>query len=351
MPTYARVAAVQLREVCRALELDAHAGAVQALFTQLAGGWSDHRVASGPLWRSDLTDDHTPYELSIAYREDRPELRLLVEAQIAAGSVHDQWRAGLALQAALASSPAARARFDAVCEAFAPEASCGAAFALWHAAVFDPAGRHLIKAYLNPRIAGQASAPGRVRAALAAVGLEEAWAAVARLSDAHGELWYLSLDLVDAGARIKVYVAHPGRTLDEYADQLGAVSPIAADDAVTLIGAFACGTQRFTRRPLLTCLAFRPGATEPEATIHFPVRSYVRSDQDSLDGIRRCLHPRAAAQLTEAVQRLAGAPLAASRGRVSYVSRTRTAAGLRHTVYVAPLCHAAQPGHVAADAR
>jgi DMATS type aromatic prenyltransferase len=309
----------------------------------MARGWGHHPIGRGPLWTSDLTDDHSPYEFSIAYRHDEPELRLLVEAQAPAGSVLDQWRAGLALHDELTSDfGLCRAWFDAMRGELAPAGGCAAGFALWHAAVFDPGGHHLMKVYFNPKIDGHSNARQRVRSALHAIGLGHAWETVARLADPHSDLRYLSLDLTDTGARVKVYIAHPDRTIGSYADQLGALSEAAARDAQALLGEFAGPAQRFDHRPLLTCLGFRTGEAAPEVTIHFPVRCYVRSDQDSLDGIGRCLHPRAFAQLTEAVSRLAGRPLSTSRGRVSYISRTRTPAGLRHTVYVTPLCHAAR---------
>jgi DMATS type aromatic prenyltransferase len=340
--TYASVAAAQIGDLCESLGLGSHTADVRALFARVTRAWSHHPLDRGPLWASDLTDDHTPYEFSIAYRGDRPELRMLVEAQTPGGSLLDQWRAGMALQAELTSDlGASRERFDAICAGFAPTAGSRGRFALWHAVVFDPGGRHLAKAYLNPRIDGPSHAPQRVRSALHGAGLAHAWDTVARLLDPHSELCYLSLDLTDDGGRIKVYIAHPGATIASYAARLDALGATTARDAAALIGQFAGPDQRFEHRPLLTCLGFRSDPAAPDVTTHVPVRSYVDSDQDSLDGIGAYLHPRAFARLTEAVRRLAGVPLRASRGRVSYVSRTRTPAGPRHTVYVAPLCHAA----------
>ena len=345
MSTYASVAAMQIRDLCESLGLGSCTADVQALFERMARGWGQHPVDRGPLWTSDLTDDHTPYEFSIAFREDRPELRILVESQTLAGTVHDQWRAGLTLHDQLASDLGLhRERFDAIRSEFAPSATCRAGFALWHSVVFDPGGHHLLKVYLNPRIDGHPDAPRRVRAALQAAGFGHAWDTVARLMDPHSAPCYLSLDVMDSGGRVKVYIAHPGKTLGSYSDQLGRLSEDAARDAATLIGQFAGRDQRFEHRPLLTCLGFRSDSTAFDTTIHFPVRSYVRSDQDSLDGISKFLHPRAFARLADALKRLAGGPLSGSRGRVSYVSRTRTPSGLRHTIYVAPLCHAAGAG-------
>ena len=98
MSTYASAAAVQIGELCESLGLGAHTAGVRALFGRVTRAWSHHPIDHGPLWASDLTDDHTPYEFSIAYREDQPELRLLVESQTPGGSVLDQWRAGMALR-------------------------------------------------------------------------------------------------------------------------------------------------------------------------------------------------------------------------------------------------------------
>jgi len=342
--TYGTTAALQIRDLCECLGLQRHTADVQALFARLTRSWADHPIDRGPLWSSDLTDDHTPYEFSVAFRQDRAELRMLVEAQTPGGSAHDQWRAALRLQGELASSLAVnRERFDAISPWFAPGADGRARFALWHAVVFDPAGNHLIKVYLNPAVGGASDASHRVRAALLALGHDHAVETLARLAEDGHQPCYLSLDLTDAGARVKVYLARRGITAAAHVEQLRRISPEAADDAARLLERFIASNQVLDRRPLLTCLGFRREAAVPEVTTHFPVRCYVASDHHSLDLIAERLSPRAARQLRELVKRFSRGPLTASQGRVTYLSCGRSASGVRHTVYLAPCCHTARP--------
>jgi DMATS type aromatic prenyltransferase len=332
--TYGATAALQIRAICESLGLESYTADIQTLFARLTRGWADHPIDRGPFWRSDLTDDHTPYEFSVAFRHDRSEVRMLVEAQTPAGSARDQWLAGLRLQDELASTlDLHRERFDAIRPLFAPAADCRARFTLWHSVVFDPGGKHLIKVYLNPAVGGDS--------ALLALGYGHAIASIERFTDDHQHPCYLSLDLTDTGARVKVYLAQSARTAAAYVEHLGRISPEAAEDASGLLERFIASNQEIGRRPLLTCLGFRQESSVPEVTTHFPVRCYVDSDQQSLDAIGEGLSRRVLQQLRELVPRIARAPLSASRGRVSYISCGRSASGLRHTIYLAPCCHTA----------
>jgi len=349
MSTYGATAALQIRDICECLGLESHTTSIQALFARLAGSWVDHRIDRGPLWASDLTDDHTPYEFSVAFRPDRAEVRMLVEAQKPVGSARDQWYAGLRLQDELTSTLALnREQFDLIRPLFVPGSDSPARFALWHAVVFDPGGKHLTKVYLNPAVGSTTSAYLRVRSALLALGYDRAVASIARLSDGYHPPCYLSLDLTDTGARVKVYLAQRSKTAAAYVEHLARVSPEAADDASRLLKRFIASGQELGRRPLLTCLGFRRDSFVPEVTTHFPVRCYVESDQQSLDIIGPQLSPFAFRQLRALVQRMARGPLRASRGRVTYVSCGRSAGSLRHTVYIAPCCHTARARSVEA---
>ncbi|MEO0606059.1 MAG: tryptophan dimethylallyltransferase family protein, partial [Myxococcota bacterium] len=67
-------------------------------FRRLAEGWAHRSLAERPAWASDITDDHTPFEFSIAMTGGRVELRVLAEA----GPFHptgavESWQAGMRL--------------------------------------------------------------------------------------------------------------------------------------------------------------------------------------------------------------------------------------------------------------
>ena len=68
----------QLEVLCRATGNDAE----QALriFRDLATTWGGFKRRMGPAWPSDVSNDHTPFELSVAFNQGQPELRVMVEA-------------------------------------------------------------------------------------------------------------------------------------------------------------------------------------------------------------------------------------------------------------------------------
>src|SRR5262245_31724061 len=68
----------RLRGLCTATGLTAQTEKILESFTRLLAPWGHGPVEREPLWRSDVGDDHTPYEFSVAFGEET-ELRLLVE--------------------------------------------------------------------------------------------------------------------------------------------------------------------------------------------------------------------------------------------------------------------------------
>src|SRR5258708_1955458 len=53
---------------------------VLGVFDALAQSWGSNHLSDGPRWPSDISGDHTPYELSVAFDRGAPELRVMAEA-------------------------------------------------------------------------------------------------------------------------------------------------------------------------------------------------------------------------------------------------------------------------------
>src|SRR5690606_24311823 len=137
------------------------------VFERLSGPWAELPLGDRPPWPNDICDDGSPFELSAAFNDGRTELRMLVEPQEAPFTLASNWKAGLAVNDALAQHEGASLeRFARIAPLFAPEEGDDAVFALWHAAVLESTGESLFKAYVNPRIHGAARAPSLVREAL-----------------------------------------------------------------------------------------------------------------------------------------------------------------------------------------
>ena len=203
---------VQLRALCGALGLDRDLsqGAVK-LFTALTGSWGARSAQGPPLWASDITDDHSPFEFSLALDGGRAELRFLLEVQGEKPSHDSNWAAGLAMNRWLAQEhDIDLLRLAAIEGLFAPARH---APALQHRqcvrctqrspAFVDPLS-------LRPR-------PGRlaratVEEALRRLGFASSITYLPPAGD-RAEPRYFSLDLTGRReARIKVYTAHTDAT-------------------------------------------------------------------------------------------------------------------------------------------
>src|SRR5262249_49915309 len=72
------------------------------VFRSLAVPWGSARADGPPPWcTSDVSDDHTPFEFSLAIDGASPELRFLVEVQGDEPSILSNWRAARAANKSL----------------------------------------------------------------------------------------------------------------------------------------------------------------------------------------------------------------------------------------------------------
>jgi hypothetical protein len=314
------------------------------LFDQLTHSWSARPAIAYPSWSSDITDDGTPFEFSLAFTGAEPKLRLLVESQAADISEHSTWHAALELNARLRREGLARlGRFEQIEDLFRPRPGVACHFSLWHASVLHGSGNALIKTYLNPAVHGASEAPELVRRAFARLGHESSWAFLEpRLRAEGSRVLYLSLDLDDGpDARLKVYVGRRDSCAGIERLIAGAAN-VEEGRASDWIEVLAGRTRDFHERPVLACFAFtRPGEA-PRVTVHVPVRCYRENDADSVNAVSRFLNERDASVLRSVTEYLAHLPLALSRGVLTYASLRSAASGSTTdvTVYLAPQLYA-----------
>jgi DMATS type aromatic prenyltransferase len=329
----------RLHTLCRALGYDAaQASSSGEIFRKLAVSWADRPAAGNPHRDSDITDDHTPFEFSVAIDGDAPELRFLLEVQGVAPSVLSDWEAGLAMNERLADEYGfSLQRFAAVQDLFAPTVECQR-FALWHAVCFRRGASPDFKIYLNPQAKGADHARAVVESAMARLGMRDAFKHLS-ITERHQELCYFSLDLSsDPQARVKVYVAHHDATSAEVEDAVSKAAGHVPGRAARFCHAMGDSGGPFRRRPVLTCLTFVEGMSKPKnATVHFPVRSYAPHDGVVRDRVLGYLHEKGAPIYSRALKAFsAGRPLAESTGMQTYVSLRLDQARDRVTVYLAP---------------
>ncbi|MBM7773587.1 hypothetical protein JOD54_003791 [Actinokineospora baliensis] len=345
----------QLRRLCAVVGLAERADEVASVLADILGPSGDRSLADPVPWRSDVADDHTPVEYSIAFEEDGSHtLRLLVEAGAREPSPSANLLAALAALDRLAQRyPLSLDRFAAVRELFLPAEPRGV-FALWFSVVVTKA-RVAVKVYLNPQVHGRAAAPGLVAAGLERLGLTTAWSDLGAHAPRPGSTLdrfsFFALDLDDTPrSRVKVYQSH-FRAGQRELGVLGAACPLTDADVLAHFTATIGRRDRYDGRPLVTSHIYLAGHERPRGfSVYLPVRDYVRDDVVALARTRTLLsaHGFDATVLDDAVAAVTGRPLAAGAGLIAHVSLRMGSPRPGVTVYLSAEAYAVPVPCVAA---
>ncbi|MDD9942282.1 MAG: tryptophan dimethylallyltransferase family protein [Myxococcales bacterium] len=313
-----------------------------AALDKLTGSFAHEPVGDQPLWGSDIADDGSPVEISVAMADGRFDLRLLAETQSTQAGKHFGWDAALALNDRLQREAGADlSRFQKVADLFVPDPRIAPRFSLWHGAVVPEEGPTRYKLYLNPQVLGEALAPALTREMLERLDLQRAWTPVQNLLAVNGrtnQLFYASLDLVPGpSGRVKLYIAHHGVQASSLETQLAQFERYEAGHATQLVSSLSDHDGPFDQRPILTCLSFTEASDVPAVTLHFPVRCYVQNDAELCTRLGTALAGEPFERLQRGIAAFAGRDLSAGRGLVSYVSSRGRAHGsdARTVVYLA----------------
>ncbi|MBC8070818.1 MAG: hypothetical protein IAG13_21000 [Deltaproteobacteria bacterium] len=324
-----------------ALDFDSQdVAAAQRWFEVLAQEWKDVEIAEGPRWPSDITDDHTPFELSVAVDDGQPEARMLAEVGPPRGErladwLRESWRRGRALNQRLeAEGTIDLGRLRAVEDLFEPGPDCER-FAMWHALCFRRGQAPSFKIYLNPSARGEA--PWTViDAAMTRLGLEWARPALPRTS-ALDEPVYFSLDLsASAAARTKIYIAHPAASAESIERAVAHATDHSPGLARSFCRRLAGSSGPYRARPVLTCIECVAPDRRTTATVHFPVRSYAADDAEVFERVLAEVPSASGHLLRSALRSVSRRDPTARAGMQTYVSKRLIAGRDRYTVYLAP---------------
>lgn len=316
-------------------------------YTELAAflfeSWGEHEVPRQAPYPSNIGDDHSPFEYSLAFDPEGVELRLLFESQSEPATPAANQAAALELSRRIARRYALDfRRFDLIQDLFLTS-SPSADFSLWHAVCLNPGKPPAFKIYLNPQVRGADAATSVMEEALGRLGFGAKTIAATRQAikrpglDALG---YFSLDLADGpDARVKVYVAHPlidAAELDTIFELCPAHRP---GDVIDFCEAISGSRATFARKPLMSCMSFVSGSELPKAmTLHLPIAHYV--DTDAIAAERSEAFLRGAgldhAAYRRSMSTIASRPLHETLGVQSYASYRREKGGLRFTAYLSP---------------
>ncbi len=283
--TLVDLASDRLAALCRAAGFGPAGNRAVGVFRALVSSWASAPLDRYAAWRSEISDDHTPFELSVSISDSGVEVRALIEPQALEPSISAYRAAAIAFHRRLEREfGASLARFDCVADLFLPPEMQGP-FALWSSVVFSPEGPPAFKAYFNPQARGPALARALVEEALQRLGLPHAAAALNESALRRGpdrdELKYFALDLSnDAEARVKVYVRHHGVTPSELEQACSLAKSYCPGEVLAFARAMSGVEDRLMPRAATTCSAFvDPCSTVPDATtLYIPVCAYAESD-------------------------------------------------------------------------
>lgn len=334
----------QIEGLCGALGIAEQTDRALATFDIASSTWAD-RTIDRPAFKSDITDDSSPYEFSVAFDGRTPELRLLVEAQGHEGTELDRWNAGWRLSEQLAQNfGASLVRARRVASIFEPKVQ-GLAFSLWHAASFRSA-QPGFRVYFNPLAKGRAQAMPSVLTALKTLGMAGAAAWMKdRFARGEHKPLYFSVDLSDGPtARCKVYLAHPAANAERIESLISGHGGHQPGDIGAFCHSMTGSEGPWAQRPPLTCLAFREGSDAPyTVTFHVPIRCYAQNDAVALERITSQLTSDEAPAYERAVHSLACRPLDSAAGIQTYASVRHEDGRKRMTIYLSPEAYRAVP--------
>lgn len=342
--TFITNGSARLRLLCNAVGFDEQrTDEMLGLFAELLSPWGNRPIGASMPWRSDIGEEGTPYEFSLALSDGVPEVRIMVEAQGEEGTLRSNLDAAYETVVRLARKfGLSLERFEAIQDLFLPEDPVGR-YALWHAAVVRPNKPLFMKLYLNPKVRGESFAPAIVEEALDRLGFAAAWpsvvAACKRGSD-KDTLKYFSLDLTpeDPG-RVKVYVYHHDARPEDI-EAVASLARIYTPGAVTAFCQAITGVKGiFPGAPLASCLTFTQSDSRPEVTsTYIPFLGHVPNDLEASDRIRGFLEQRGGdvRNFDRALGAVSTRSLSRRAGMLSYASLRNGDGPPRVTVYLNP---------------
>lgn len=298
------------------------------------------------MWPSNVADDHTPVEWSVALQHSEPPtLRVLGEAQASAPTPAAHLSAAHRFLGVVANRfDLALDRFDLVADLFAA-ARPGGAFGLWHSMVFRTQLAPEFKIYFNPEMMGAEQAPNLVGDAMDRLGLYGAYDAAMRAAVRPGELGsrdrlsFFALDLHDTPqARTKVYLSQKDASAAHAVRAASAVDGIDAEAVREFCALIAGGPGPFDgNRPLVSSYTFLEGRDRPVGySLYVPIREHVRNDAEAYDRVLALLvrYGHDTEVVRQAVEAVADRPLDAGRGLIAHVSLRLGAPRPGVTVYL-----------------
>ncbi|WP_328341067.1 tryptophan dimethylallyltransferase family protein [Micromonospora sp. NBC_00421] len=282
----------QLRRLCAAVGI----GAAEPLelLEGLLGPAGPQPLSAPPPWPSNVADDHTPVEFSVAFSPtEPPTVRILGETLGAPpGRLANMLATQRFLDTQAHRAGLSTSRLDSVRDLFATYDPQGV-FALWCSLVFRSGRRPEFKVYLNPEVRGVDRAPSLVSEALHRLGLGRSYQTMLDHGIRPGELGhrdrltFFALDLHDsAQARVKLYLTHHDAQVRDVVRAAGVVDDVDASRLAEFCALAGGDRTRFVGLPLVGSYTLVEGVDRPVGySLYVPIRGYVEDDEEAYDRV------------------------------------------------------------------
>ncbi|WP_243788992.1 tryptophan dimethylallyltransferase family protein [Saccharopolyspora gloriosae] len=296
--------------------------------SKLLGKSESRPLSLVPSWPSEVADDHTPVEFSLAVdNSGRRRIRMLGETPPDGESDLDPGAAITLLEELAETYALPLNKFNAIRDLFLPANPSGL-FTLWFSFIFSPDGPPAIKVYLNPLVRGEGSAGELVAESLDRLGLTGAYDTIRENALLRGELdqfTFFALDISGSPqARVKVYLSHHEAAAETPARAAKAVPDVDPQQVIDFCWDTGGDTACFEGRPLISSYAFSGDDTAIPSnySIYVPIRGYVPHDGVAQDRVWRALRRRGmdTGIFERALSAVAARPLSDGAGLLAHTS-------------------------------
>ena len=353
-PTYVAAGIEKLTALCNAAGLEHKTAEAIEIFQAMTVSWGDRKICEISSWQSNVSDDGAPFEFSIAFKDDRAELRILLEAQGKEPNLQSNWEAGLNLNHYLVERyNISLDRFEQIEDLYAPT-NPDASFSIWHSACLYVDKDPSFKIYLNPQAQSQSRAAATCEESLVRLGFDRAWSGLAEIAAKRGpekdKFAYFSLDLAaHSEARVKIYVRHYDITVDALEEVLSLAQNYVVGDAAEFCNALTPQQNLFSSKPMVSCFSFIEGNDERPAsgTLYIPIGYYVANDSLVFDRLNRYFiqHNLPTSAYTKSLQSFSMRSLDSGCGMHSHISMRREQQKCRLVVYLNPEVNSVRSFH------
>ncbi|GAA4525679.1 DMATS family aromatic prenyltransferase [Amycolatopsis samaneae] len=335
----------QLDRLCRVAGFDGNDRRPLELLESMLGAAGENSLAAPPRWKSNVADDTTPVEFSLAF-DATGEYAVRVLGESVGARTPVEFLQNVAEPYRLDTR-----RLDAVTDLFLPHEERQGPFTMWYSLIFRPGRDPKIKVYLNPQISGATMADSLVNEGFRRLGIEAAFDPVIQHALPRGELdnfSFFALDL-DRGplSRVKVYVSHEDAEcadVERAAALVPGVDPLHIREFCAVLGG---GKGPFEGRPLISSYSFVEGdeGRPSNYSLYLPIRSYVPDDEVARARVLAIMaqYDLDGAILDEAIAAVADRPLRNGVGLIAHVSLRLGDLGSGITIYLSSEAYQVMP--------